>query len=164
MQSENAKPETTEAQNKRQASLSFDGGTLTIRLSGYGEENGSGWFTFDEDDVEWQPHDERSGSYLVAKAARSEMIALRDWLDEQAEGCMERAGMKVSDGKSPTTAELPTSVPWSASEDRPYYIAKLWLEAGQRRREAARLTGIIAATLEEADRIEALARKLEDEQ
>ena len=54
---------------------------------------------------------------------------------------------------------LPTSVPWNVTEDRPYYIAKLWLEAGQRRREAARLTGIITATLEEAERIEALAQE-----
>lgn len=59
---------------------------------------------------------------------------------------------------------LPKSVPWEATEDRPYYIARLWLEAGQLRRESARLDKIIAENLLEADRIEALARRLEDEQ
>jgi hypothetical protein len=45
--------------------------------------------------------------------------------------------------------------------DKSAYIAKLWLEAGARRREAARLSKIIPETLAEAERIEALAKELE---
>lgn len=55
------------------------------------------------------------------------------------------------------------SVPWEATTDQPAYVAKLWLEAGRRRREAGRLESIILETLAEAERIEALARTLEGE-
>lgn len=58
---------------------------------------------------------------------------------------------------------LPTSVPWEATTDQPAYVAKLWLEAGRRRREVGRLESIILETLAEAERIEALARTLEGE-
>lgn len=51
----------------------------------------------------------------------------------------------------------------SQTTDRSAYIARLWLDAGKRRREAGRLEGIILETLAEADRIEATARKLESE-
>lgn len=61
------------------------------------------------------------------------------------------------------TAELPTSVPWEAVEDQPHYIAKLWLEAGKRRREASRLQAIMLETTAEVERIEALARSLKVE-
>lgn len=65
--------------------------------------------------------------------------------------------------KSQTTLPLPTSVPWEATTDQPFYVAKLWLEAGRRRREAGRLEAIILETIAEAERLEALARTLEGE-
>jgi hypothetical protein len=64
---------------------------------------------------------------------------------------------------SKTTIPLPRSVPWEATTDQPAYVAKLWLEAGRRRREAGRLEAIILETIAEAERIEALARTLEGE-
>lgn len=65
---------------KYSAVMSLDGATLTVRRSGYGADNGSGYFVLDENDVQWQPHDEREGCYLEVKLAHSEMIELRDFL------------------------------------------------------------------------------------
>jgi hypothetical protein len=65
---------------RREASLSFDGGTLIVHLCGHGAEAGSGRFIFDEANVDWKPHDEKSGCYLEVKVARSEIIELRNWL------------------------------------------------------------------------------------
>lgn len=48
-------------------------------------------------------------------------------------------------------------------EDRSLYIARLWLDAGSRRREAARLQRIAEDTIAEAMRIEHLARTMTDE-
>lgn len=63
--------------------LSFVGGQISMRRSGYGAANGSGWFTFDEDDLDVRPHDSRSGSYAVVKMSRSELEDLRDWLTRE---------------------------------------------------------------------------------
>lgn len=68
---------------KQSAVMCVDGASLTVRRSGYGEHDGSGFFVFDEDDVEWQPHDEKAGCYLEVKLARSEMIELRDFLNRE---------------------------------------------------------------------------------
>lgn len=65
---------------KHGAVMEVDGTSLHVRRSGYGEHDGSGYFVFDENDVQWLPHDEREGSYLEVKLARSEMIELRDFL------------------------------------------------------------------------------------
>lgn len=67
-------------QPRKGAVLSFDGGSLHIHLSGPDAEAGSGYFVFDEHDVQWVAHDEKEGCYLEIKVARSEMIELRDWL------------------------------------------------------------------------------------
>lgn len=66
-----------------------------------------------------------------------------------------------TNNRSTETAELPRFVPWEASMDKKHYLEKLRLEAGLRRREAERLEVIIKASLEEAERIEALANSLE---
>jgi hypothetical protein len=63
--------------------MSVDGATLTVRRSGYCQENGSGYFVLDENDVDWKPHDERDGHYLEVKLAPSEMIELRDFLNRE---------------------------------------------------------------------------------
>jgi hypothetical protein len=73
---------------KKSAVLCFDGGTLTINRDGFGDDNGRGYFAFDEDNVEWVPHDERAGCYLQFALAPSEMAELRDWLNKQLEGSL----------------------------------------------------------------------------
>lgn len=65
---------------KRGSVMEIDGASLHVRRSGYGDKDGSGYFVLDEDNVEWLPHDEREGSYLEVKLAKSEMIELRDFL------------------------------------------------------------------------------------
>lgn len=67
---------------EKSATLSFEGGLLNIRKSGHGEKDGSGFFQFDEADIEWLPHDEKEGHYLRLEVERSELIELRDYLIE----------------------------------------------------------------------------------
>jgi hypothetical protein len=69
--------------NKVQPTLTFVDGSVSIRRSGYGRENGSGWFTFDETDVEFIPNDDRAGCHIVVKLPRSEMEGIRDWLNRE---------------------------------------------------------------------------------
>ena len=65
--------------------FSFDGGNLTVLGEGHPEQ-GSGWFTFDEDEVQWRPHDEKDGCYLLANLPKSELIELRDFLNKHVTG------------------------------------------------------------------------------
>lgn len=58
----------------------FVDGTLSVLGDGY-VGKGDGWFTFDEEVIDWQPHDEKSGNYLTAKIPHSELLALRDFLN-----------------------------------------------------------------------------------
>lgn len=67
---------------KRTANFVFEGGILAIRRSGHDERDGSGYFQIDEADVEWLPHDEAEGSYLKVELRHSEVLALRDYLNE----------------------------------------------------------------------------------
>ena len=67
---------------KRSSVMCLDGASLTVRQSGH-LQDGSGYFIFDEDSVVWQPHDERNGHYLEVKLERSEMLALRDFLNRE---------------------------------------------------------------------------------
>lgn len=62
--------------------FSFVDGKLTILGEGYAGK-GDGYFAFDEDVTDWQPYDDRSGYYLVAKIPQSELLALRDFLNAQ---------------------------------------------------------------------------------
>lgn len=68
---------------KNKPTLIFEGGTISIRRSGYGALNGGGIFTFDEEDVEPHPHTDRSGSYITVEIAKSDMLEIRDWLTDQ---------------------------------------------------------------------------------
>ena len=74
---------TTAEPWKNNPTLIFDGGTISIRLSGYGDSNGDGFFTFDEDDAEQHPHSDKVGSYFTVKIAKSEMLEIRNWLTDQ---------------------------------------------------------------------------------
>lgn len=65
---------------KRSAVFSFEGGSLEVKLSGFDAENGNACFIFDEDDVQWHAHDERSGCYLEVKIPHQEITEMRDWL------------------------------------------------------------------------------------
>lgn len=61
----------------------FVGGMLTIRLTGFGPKDGSGYFNFDEDDVLQLSHDDREGGYIEVQISRSELLELRDWITVQ---------------------------------------------------------------------------------
>jgi hypothetical protein len=67
---------------KKSAVLSFQGGELAIRIEGYDANDGSGEFQFDDDNLEHLAHDDRDGSYWVSRLLKSELEALRDFLNE----------------------------------------------------------------------------------
>lgn len=61
----------------------FMEGALTVVLGDGYAGKGDGWFTFDEDVIEWHPHDEKSGNYLLAKVAKAELLEMRDFLNKR---------------------------------------------------------------------------------
>ena len=58
----------------------FDGGSLTIRT--VGDRAGSGWFCFAEQELDWETDDETGKDYRICYLANSELIAIRDKLNE----------------------------------------------------------------------------------
>lgn len=66
---------------KRGEVFVFVDGQLRIKTEGHGDENGWGEFIFDEEQVEIVPHEECSGCSHVIEIPRSELIALRDFLN-----------------------------------------------------------------------------------
>lgn len=65
---------------KRSFSFVLDKSVFIFREEGHGAADGSGFFTFDEADVEWHPHDEKEGHYLLVEICRDDLIELRDFL------------------------------------------------------------------------------------
>ncbi len=59
----------------------FEGGSLTVNTTGYGAANGAGWLCFLEKELEWERGD-NGQDYRIANLDRSELIALRDKLNE----------------------------------------------------------------------------------
>ncbi len=60
----------------------FEGGHLAIRTDGHGDANGSGYFQFEEADMQWRQHEESSDMYLSIDVAKSELLELRDQLNK----------------------------------------------------------------------------------
>lgn len=64
---------------KRTEVLSFDGGTLEVKIEGH-ELNGAGRLTFEDSALEWDQRDCISGARRSIDVPRSELLALRDFL------------------------------------------------------------------------------------
>lgn len=64
---------------KKRYVFGFVNGNLSVDGEGCANE-GDGWFTFEEDNVDWHQYDEKSGTYLLVDVPRSELIELRDFL------------------------------------------------------------------------------------
>jgi len=64
-------------EQKHSVAISFEGGSLTIRRSGY-MNNGSGYFAWKDSELEWDEEDYRS-----VEVPMSELIFLRDKLIEE---------------------------------------------------------------------------------
>lgn len=69
-------------QLKRSRAFSFDPGTLTVREKGFGDQDGSGYFCFKEDDLDWEQDSESGRNYVIINIGKSEFIELRDFLDK----------------------------------------------------------------------------------
>lgn len=66
---------------KRGQVLVFEGGTLTVNESGYGNRDGAGCLSFREDDLEWDA-DPASAATRYVNLPKSEIIAIRDFLNK----------------------------------------------------------------------------------
>lgn len=62
--------------------FSFLDGTLFVMGKGY-DQPGWGQFSFDEEQAEFIPHEEKDGCRLVIDIPPSELIALRDFLNKR---------------------------------------------------------------------------------
>lgn len=56
--------------------LGFEPGILEVYGKEYGDKAGYGCLIFDEDDIEWEPHDDRNGGFFRVKLDRSELLEI----------------------------------------------------------------------------------------
>lgn len=68
---------------KRSYALSFIPGEISIQTDGYGDGNGDGYIAVDEDELEFEPRESRSGNIAVLKIKKSEWLSIRDFLNER---------------------------------------------------------------------------------
>ena len=114
---------------KYQETLGFEGGSLTVRTMGYGDSDGNGWFCFAEEDAEWEDGEDGK-SYRIVNVPNSELIALRDKLNEvfpaqQAAGEAEAVILKGvgrinGDGWKDTTKKGEVVYVWNRTLEPPY--------------------------------------------
>jgi hypothetical protein len=62
--------------------ISFEGGSLYIYAAGHGSKDGDGYFVFSPDEADWERDDETGKDYCVVKSNNSELIFLRDQLNQ----------------------------------------------------------------------------------
>jgi hypothetical protein len=67
---------------KTAPTLAFEGGSLAFQQEGYGDRNGDGRLTFVEDDLDWEHSDESSVVVRSIRVPRSELEAIRDFLNK----------------------------------------------------------------------------------
>lgn len=59
----------------------FHDGSLMVKISGHGDSDGSGFIAFDDNALEYEPHEDNSGTTRFQNIPKSEMVALRDFLN-----------------------------------------------------------------------------------
>lgn len=64
------------------ASFQFEGGTLTVKRSGYGEKDGCATLAFKDSDLEYE-YDRSDVATRWIEIARSEAVAIRDFLNKE---------------------------------------------------------------------------------
>lgn len=67
-------------EQKRYVAFCADGFGLNVYSEGYGDQNGHGYFVFDESQVEWDYSEGRNKGYGTTHADKEDLICLRDWL------------------------------------------------------------------------------------
>lgn len=78
-----AHDETALFELKRSAMFCFEGGSLTIKLHGYGTSDGDGHFAFDDDDLQWErDHESPNTTTRWISVPASELTELRDFLNK----------------------------------------------------------------------------------
>lgn len=66
--------------------LEFEGGSLQVNGENYGVRSGDGRLAFDENDLKWEPHEDDDGAHRTLSLPRSELIAIRDFLNKYVKG------------------------------------------------------------------------------
>jgi hypothetical protein len=60
--------------------LIFENGSLAVKRSGFGNNNGDGVLGFNDDDLQYEQHTDKEGSYRYINLPHSELVAIRDFL------------------------------------------------------------------------------------
>jgi hypothetical protein len=65
---------------KKCHTFAFVGGAITVNGEGH-PETGSGQLAFDDDDLQFEPYEDRDGVSRFIDLPRSELIGIRDFLN-----------------------------------------------------------------------------------
>jgi hypothetical protein len=68
---------------KSSVAFGFEPGTLCIYRSGHGDKDGAGHIAFNEDKIQWEAHEDDAGHTVWVPIARSELLAIRDFLNKE---------------------------------------------------------------------------------
>jgi len=65
---------------KHSHQFGFEGGTLGIYVQGYGDKDGSGYFAFQDEDLDWEADERGRYKTRTINICQEELIAIRDQL------------------------------------------------------------------------------------
>src|SRR6202030_1276922 len=66
---------------KTSEAFCFHDGSLTVKTTGYGEADGSGYIAFNDEALDYEPHEEDSGTTRFQNVSKDDLVALRDFLN-----------------------------------------------------------------------------------
>jgi len=66
---------------KTSEAFCFHDGSLTVKTTGYGEADGSGYIAFNDEALDYEPHEEDSGTTRFQNVAKDDLVAMRDFLN-----------------------------------------------------------------------------------
>ena len=66
---------------KTSEAFCFHDGSLTVKKTGYGDADGSGYIAFSDEALDYEPHEEDSGTTRFQNVSKDDLVALRDFLN-----------------------------------------------------------------------------------
>lgn len=149
------------ADQKVMPTLGLEGGGLSIFGQGYGGRGGSGYFTFDDDDLQHEFHHEDGKSIRLVNLSRSELIAIHDYIRENvlfaSPPPADDAGVAARSELSKVAKALAFVPPYHASLDK--RVEQLISTNEQLVNERARLEKELRSVQNQYDELRALLAK-----
>jgi hypothetical protein len=66
---------------KTSEAFCFHDGSLTVKMTGYDDADGSGYIAFNDEALDYEPHEEDSGTTRFQNVSKDDLVALRDFLN-----------------------------------------------------------------------------------